>query len=76
MHQTPEVSPPSTNLEIEIVLPIPFSVLKDVFRCRRILVGESMMGLHDEKQDARKDTSLKAFQPVHDCLRAIGMQGD
>jgi hypothetical protein len=72
MDQTPEVSLPSTNLEIEIVLPIPFGVLKAVFRCLRILLGESIMGLHDDNQDARKDTSRNAFQPVHEFHAAPG----
>jgi hypothetical protein len=57
MHQTPEVRFPSTNLEIEVVLPIRFGLLKAVFRCLRILLCESMKGLHDDNQDGRKDTS-------------------
>jgi len=76
MDQTPEVSLPNTNLEIEIVLPIPLSVLKAVFRCLRIWLCESMKGLQDDNRDARKDTSRNAFQHVRECLRAIGMQAD
>src|SRR6266566_2712556 len=72
MHQASEVSFPSTNLEVEIVLPIPFGVLKAVYRCPRILLCESMKGLHDDNEAARKDTSRNAFQGVHECLRAPG----
>src|SRR6266568_5903977 len=72
MHQTPQVSFPSTNLEVEIVLTIPFGVLKAVFRCLRILLCESMTGQHDDKQAACKDTSQNAVQRVHECLRAPG----
>jgi hypothetical protein len=67
MHQTPEVSLPSTNLEIEIVLLVPGGrVLKAAFRCVRILLCDAMKGLHDDNQDARKDTSQNAFQHVHE----------
>ena len=76
MHQASEVSFPSTNLEVEIVLAIPFGVLKAVFRCLRILLCESMKGLHDDNQDARKDTSRNARQRLQECHRAMSLQAD
>src|SRR4029077_2274314 len=61
MHQAPEVSLPSTNFRVEIVLPIPFGVLKAVFRWLRTLLFESAKGLQDANQAAHQDISRKAF---------------
>src|SRR5216683_393027 len=63
MHQTPEVSFPTTNLEVEILLPIPFGgrVLKARSRCVRILLGESSKGLQDENQATHQEISSNVF---------------
>jgi hypothetical protein len=68
MHQTPEASFPSANLEVEIVLPIPFSgsALKAGLRFVRMLLCDSIKGRCDDHQDAGKDASRNAFQGVHE----------
>jgi hypothetical protein len=37
---------------------------------------ESRKGLHDDNQDAGKDTGRNAFQRVQECLRAMSMEAD
>src|SRR5260370_23504128 len=72
MHQTPEVSFPSTKLEVEIVLPIPFSgsVLRAAFRCVRILLCESMKGLQDDNQATHQEISSNLFDLDHYLLHS------
>jgi len=59
MQQTPEVSFPSTNLEVEIVLTIAFggSVLKAASRYIGILLGESVKRMRDDDQATYQETS-------------------
>jgi hypothetical protein len=61
VHQTPEVSFPSTYLEVEIVLPIPRrgSVLKDCPRYIWIVPSESLSRQPEDKEAARQGARSK-----------------
>src|SRR6266853_4920910 len=70
MHQTLEVSLPSTNLEVKIVLPIVFCsiLLKACPRRARIVLCESREGLQYGNQAAHEKTVPHVFEPVHHYL--------
>ena len=54
MQEALKMNFPTAHLEVKIVLPIPFGVLKAAFRCLRILLRESLKGPHHDKQATRK----------------------
>src|SRR6266849_5019634 len=68
MHEARYVSLPSTNLKVEVVLPIPFcgGVLKACSRRICVLLCESLKRLHDDNQTAQHEICAKMFY-VHHC---------
>jgi len=68
MQKARYVSLPSTNLKVEVVLPIPFcgGVLKACSRRICVLLCESLKRLHDDNQTAQHEICAKMFY-VHHC---------
>src|ERR1700686_1963683 len=76
MHQAPEVSFPSANLEVKIVLPVPFrgSLPGACSRRAGILLRESWNGLQGDNQTAHHEISRNVFD-VHtasfNCVASV-----
>src|SRR5260370_13630142 len=70
MQQAPEMSLPSANLEVEIVLAVALRRSWSSLGLVWILLGESLNGLQDEKQTAYRQTNPNSFERVHYFLLA------